>query len=172
MSIDGRHAFQILEHLGAEADRLGVRAVDMYGNPGSVAEFLDKIAHYITARENEADQLREALMGATLTDAEREAVETSFDAMQYAADELGLSQADCDRLVATLRGLLERQQSTQPTHTTPNECTVCPKRTSLTDAERDAISLMAEVAADPRGGAVLDGYKVAATLRGLLERLC
>ena len=45
-----------------------------------------------------------------LTDAEREAVETSFDAMQYAADELGLSQADCDRLAATLRGLLERMR--------------------------------------------------------------
>jgi len=44
----------------------------------------------------------------TLTDAEREAVETAFDALQYAADELGLSQPDCDRLVATLRGLLER----------------------------------------------------------------
>jgi len=44
----------------------------------------------------------------TLTDAEREAVETSFDSLQYAADELGLSQADCDRMVATLRGLLER----------------------------------------------------------------
>ena len=43
-----------------------------------------------------------------LTDAERDAVETAFDAMQYAADELGLSQADCDRLVATLRGLLDR----------------------------------------------------------------
>ena len=46
----------------------------------------------------------------TLTDAEREAVETSFDAMQYAADELGLSQADCDRLTTTLRGLLERTE--------------------------------------------------------------
>ena len=44
----------------------------------------------------------------TLTDAEREAVETSFDALQYAADELGLGQGDCDRLAATLRGLLER----------------------------------------------------------------
>jgi len=46
----------------------------------------------------------------TLTDAEREAVETSFDAMQFAADELGLGQGDCDRLVAALRGLLERTQ--------------------------------------------------------------
>jgi len=44
----------------------------------------------------------------TLTDAEREAIETSFDALQYAADALGLGQGDCDRLAATLRGLLER----------------------------------------------------------------
>lgn len=43
-----------------------------------------------------------------LTDAEREAVETAFDAMQYAADELGLSQAECDQMVTTLRGLLDR----------------------------------------------------------------
>jgi hypothetical protein len=43
-----------------------------------------------------------------LTDDEREAIETSFDALQYAADELGLGQGDCDRLAATLRGLLER----------------------------------------------------------------
>jgi hypothetical protein len=43
-----------------------------------------------------------------LTEPEREAVETSFDALQYAADELGLGQGDCDRLAATLRGLLER----------------------------------------------------------------
>lgn len=41
---------------------------------------------------------------------------------------------------------------------------------TLTDAEREAVALMAEVAADPRGGAVLAGYEVAATLRGLLER--
>jgi hypothetical protein len=53
-------------------------------------------------------RLARALEAARLTDAEREAVETSFDSLQYAADELGLSQADCDRMVATLRGLLER----------------------------------------------------------------
>ena len=41
----------------------------------------------------------------------------------------------------------------------------------LTDAERQAVALMAEVAADPRGGAVLAGCDVAATLRGLLERI-
>jgi len=44
----------------------------------------------------------------TLTAPEREAIETSFDALQYAADELGLGQGDCDRLAATLRGLLKR----------------------------------------------------------------
>lgn len=42
---------------------------------------------------------------------------------------------------------------------------------SLTQEERDAISLMAEVASDPRGVAVHSGCEVAATLRGLLERL-
>ena len=41
----------------------------------------------------------------------------------------------------------------------------------LTDEERQAVALMAEVAADPRGGAVLAGCAVAATLRGLLERI-
>lgn len=41
----------------------------------------------------------------------------------------------------------------------------------LTDAEREAVSLMAEAAADPRGGAVLAGCEVAATLRGLLARM-
>jgi hypothetical protein len=41
----------------------------------------------------------------------------------------------------------------------------------LTDAERQAVALMAEVAADPRGGAVPAGCEVAATLRGLLERM-
>lgn len=44
----------------------------------------------------------------TLTDAEREAIETSFDALQYAADELGLGQGDCDQIAAALRALLER----------------------------------------------------------------
>ena len=39
-----------------------------------------------------------------------------------------------------------------------------------TDAERTAVALMADVAADPRGVAVYAGYQAAATLRGLLER--
>ena len=41
---------------------------------------------------------------------------------------------------------------------------------TLTDAERTAVALMADVAADPRGVAVYAGYQVAATLQGLLER--
>ena len=41
---------------------------------------------------------------------------------------------------------------------------------TLTDAEREAVALMADVAADPRGVAVYAGYQVAATLRGLLDR--
>jgi hypothetical protein len=53
-------------------------------------------------------RLADALERARLTNAEREAIETSFDALQFAADELGLGQGDCDRLAATLRGLLER----------------------------------------------------------------
>ena len=40
----------------------------------------------------------------------------------------------------------------------------------LTDEEREAVALMADVAADPRGVAVYAGYQVAATLQGLLER--
>jgi hypothetical protein len=44
----------------------------------------------------------------TLTDEEREAIGLSIPAMQYAADELGLSRAEFDRHAATLRGLLER----------------------------------------------------------------
>ena len=41
---------------------------------------------------------------------------------------------------------------------------------TLTDAERTAVALMADVAADPRGVAVYAGYQAASTLRGLLER--
>ena len=51
--------------------------------------------------QNEIERLR-------LTDAERDAVETSLHAMKYAADELGLSQADCEKMAVSLRGLLER----------------------------------------------------------------
>lgn len=45
---------------------------------------------------------------ARLTNAEREAVDISIPAILFAADELGLSQADCDRLIVTLCGLYRR----------------------------------------------------------------
>lgn len=54
---DGRHFFTVLEHLGSEADRLGIRAVDSYGKPGSVSDFLDTVMRYIIAREVEIDRL-------------------------------------------------------------------------------------------------------------------
>jgi hypothetical protein len=54
---DGRHFFTVLENLGVEADRLGIRVVDAYGKTGSVAEFLDTVMRYIIARESEIDQL-------------------------------------------------------------------------------------------------------------------
>jgi hypothetical protein len=54
---DGRHFFAVLEHLGSEADRLGIRAVDSYGKPGSVSDFLDTVMRYILAREVEIDRL-------------------------------------------------------------------------------------------------------------------
>jgi hypothetical protein len=60
------HAFRILEELGAECDRLGVRVVDVHGESGPASEFLTKIVRYIEARERECDRY-------TLTDAEREA---------------------------------------------------------------------------------------------------
>lgn len=61
--MDHRHAFQILEQLGPEADRLGIKVVDVYGQSGPVSEFLPKIIRYIEAREAEIDRLqkREAL---------------------------------------------------------------------------------------------------------------
>jgi hypothetical protein len=81
-----RHAFKILEELGAECDRLGVRVVDVHGERGSASEFLAKIVRYIEARE-------------CLTDAEREAIAVAAEAY---ADDHG------ERFAATLRGLLER----------------------------------------------------------------
>jgi len=62
-----RHAFKILEELGAECDRLGVRVVVVDGERGSASEFLAKIVRYIEARENECDAPQP-----TLTDEERE----------------------------------------------------------------------------------------------------
>jgi hypothetical protein len=54
---DGRHFFTVLENLGVEADRLGIRAVDSYGNPASASDFLDTVMRYIIARESKIDQL-------------------------------------------------------------------------------------------------------------------
>jgi len=61
---DGRHFFTVLEHLGSEADRLGIRAVDAYGSPMPVSDFLDTVMRYILAREQEIDQLRAAIQTA------------------------------------------------------------------------------------------------------------
>ena len=66
--MDNRHAFQILEQLGPEADRLGIKVVDAYGQSGPVSEFLPKIIRYIEAREAEIDRLR-------ITPEERAAIE-------------------------------------------------------------------------------------------------
>jgi hypothetical protein len=87
--MDNRHAFQILEQLGPEADRLGIKVVDAYGQSGPVSEFLPKIIRYIEAREAEIDRLR-------LTDEERAAL--------HWFSHYGLPE----RRAAALRGLLER----------------------------------------------------------------
>lgn len=55
--MDNRHAFQVLAKLGPEADRLGIRVVDAFGQPGPVTDFLDGIVRYIEAREDESDRL-------------------------------------------------------------------------------------------------------------------
>jgi hypothetical protein len=94
---DGRHFFIVLEHLGVEADRLGIRAVDAYGKAMPVSEFLDTVMRYILAREKECDNSRP-------TDEEREAIEKAIS-----------RELDCDwyggpepARVVTLRGMLER----------------------------------------------------------------
>lgn len=56
-----RHAFRILEELGAEADRLGIKVVDADGKPGPASEFLPKIIRYIEAREAEIDRMQRRL---------------------------------------------------------------------------------------------------------------
>ncbi len=71
-----RHAFQILEELGAECDRLGVRVVDVHGESGLASEFFAKIVSYIEAREKECDR-------PTLTDEEREALYRVADDAAY-----------------------------------------------------------------------------------------
>jgi hypothetical protein len=82
--MDSRHAFQILEQLGPEADRLGIKVVDAYGQSGPVSEFLPKIVRYIEAREAEIELLRGTVtqhcsLNFTLTDEEREAVAGAAD---------------------------------------------------------------------------------------------
>jgi hypothetical protein len=96
-----RHAFQILEQLGAECDRLGVRVVDVHGESGPASEFLAKIVHYIEARERECDR-------PALTDAEREAVERARQTLDAVQDLSPTATADDAMAAATLRGLLER----------------------------------------------------------------
>jgi hypothetical protein len=99
-----RHAFRILAELGAECDRLGVRAVDVHGESGPASEFLAKIIHYIEARERECDR-------PTLTDAEREAIERAIAAQEHRAADMhprSWIAADIDDDCDTLRALLER----------------------------------------------------------------
>jgi hypothetical protein len=90
-----RHAFQILEQLGPEADRLGIKVVDAYGQSGPVSEFLPKIIRYIEAREAEIDRLR-------LTDEEREAV------AYVCRNALPDGSREGDDSLHSLRGLLKR----------------------------------------------------------------
>ncbi len=88
-----RHAFKILEQLGPEADRLGIKVVDAYGQSGPVSEFLPKIVRYIEAREAEIDRMR-------LTDAEREAIKEACDEGRWYPRDY--------HCVHAMRGLLER----------------------------------------------------------------
>lgn len=67
----------------------------------------DDEPHYFDCHEAAAE-IERLRRWKTLTDAEREAIGLSIPAMQYAADELGLSSAEYDGHAATLRGLLER----------------------------------------------------------------
>lgn len=53
-----RHSFQVMEELGAECDRLGVRVVDVHGERASASDFLATVARYIEAREKELHDRR------------------------------------------------------------------------------------------------------------------
>jgi len=99
-----RHAFRILEELGAECDRLGVRAVDVHGKSGPASEFLAKIVHYIEARERECDR-------PTLTDEEREAIERVA---------IHCADTSCVDTAKTLWGLLQRIDATKRVVTNPD----------------------------------------------------
>ena len=90
---DGRHFFIVLEHLGVEADRLGIRAVDAYDEAGSVSDFLDKVIRYILAREKECDRSR-------LTDEEREAIKEACDEGRWYPKDY--------HHISAMRALLER----------------------------------------------------------------
>ena len=94
-----RHAFQILEQLGPEADRLGIKVVDVYGQSGPASEFLSKIIRYIEAREAEIERLR-------LTDEEREAVSEVVDCLT----DSGTALASPTTTRNTLAALLERMK--------------------------------------------------------------
>lgn len=92
-----RHAFTILEELGPECDRLGVRVVDVHGSAGPASEFFAKLVSYIEAREAECDRLR-------LTDDERTAI--AWIANNDPKD--GFVRRTWLTFKATLCGLLER----------------------------------------------------------------
>jgi len=128
-------------------------------NLATAVEFQAEIARL----QAEIERLR-------LTDAEREAIGLSIPAMQYAADELGLSSAEFDGHADTLRGLLSKVGS-------PSRKVGSPRRQGreaaaqsreagqpvLTDAEREAVEYAAVVG---RVASDLDRE----VLRGLLDR--
>lgn len=89
-----------------------------HGRVGGVGSRTQHIAVVLSQLLDSASVSDDPSPRLLLTDAEREAVQASQAAMRYAADELGLSSAECDRMVAALHGLLER---TLATHTNPDE---------------------------------------------------
>jgi hypothetical protein len=113
---DGRHAFMVIEAIAQEADRLGIRAVDIHGNGGSVVDFFDKIIRYIKGRDGECEKLTTLLRLAdaaaranppALTDAEREAISDSIAVWTQA---LASNEQMYEKHAAALRGLLERHK--------------------------------------------------------------
>jgi hypothetical protein len=80
---------------------------------------------------------------------------------------------DPDLLAAEVRRLREAIRRLAEQDATLSVCggnvTVTSDAT-LTDAEREAVSIMADIANDPRGVAKHHGLDLAPTLRGLLER--
>lgn len=98
---DGRHAFMVIEAVAQEADRLGIRAVDVHGNSGSVADFFDKIIRYIKAREGECKALASRLR---LTDEEVAFVKLHRERLVWWAHSSKESAAELE----TVNGLLAR----------------------------------------------------------------